>query len=169
VTSDLAHRAEPLYALDPRIIFVRRVKSSLRSSPLCKRRFRDLDAEDPGWEERTGDVTQYLLDYQTGFLRTYRTPTAADLVTLGLTVVRAPLKAMAGDSATPEIAPRWHMSLRHWMVFLAYMKPDEDTYRPDKAKVALALFEQEFGKRSSAQDEKWINDNHGYDNDEGLY
>jgi hypothetical protein len=57
----------------------------------------------------------------------------------------------AGDSRRATTA-----ALRHWIAYRAYLKPDEDTYRPDKAKEAMALFEQEFGPKSSAIDEAWI-------------
>lgn len=160
---------EPTYKLHPSVIFVRRVKSPLRTQPLCKIRTRDLDTQNPGWEDALGDVTHFVLDSETGIFRPYRIPTSDTVTRLALTVVRTPLKPMSDKGHSPEILPRYHYALRHYMTFLAYMKPDEDTYRPDKAKIAMQLFEREFGPPSTAVDEKWIADNHGYDQDEGLY
>jgi hypothetical protein len=159
---------ENTYDLDDRIIFVRRVLSSGRTTPLRKISYKDLDGRYPGWESQTGAISHYCLDFTTGKLVTDRKPTASEVVTLSLTVVRTPLKGLETDGAEPEIKPRYHFSLRHYAVFLAYMKPDEDTYRPDKAKMAEALFTQEFGKKSDAKDEAWIEREHGYDQDEGL-
>lgn len=161
--------SERHYALDPRVIFVRRVLSSRRTIPIEKIRTKDMDCRAPGWESHEGEITHYLRDQVTGKLTVYRKPTADTIATLSLTVVRLPLKAMDADGASPEIHVSYHESLRHWMVYRAYMKPDEDTYRPDKAREALARFEAEFGKPSSAQDEEWITEQHHHDLEEGIY
>lgn len=158
---------EPLYALDSRVIFVRRVKSSRFSVPLAKIRQRDLDGQYPGWQDKTGEVTHFCLDHESGSLLTYKIPTADTVATLTMTVVRLPLADMGAEDE-PELNPRLHPHLRHWAVFRALNLPDERLYRPEKAKDALALFERQFGKESTAVDEAWINQNHGYDPDEGL-
>ena len=70
---------------------------------------------------------------------------------LNLTVARLPLTEMddlGGDE--PEIRPEFHRSLRFWMLYRAYSKKDRETEDPEKAQANLALFEAEFGPRSSA-------------------
>lgn len=161
---------ENLYELDHRIIFIRRVMVAGRSLPVKKIDLRDLDAGVPGWESHEGTIERYCLNHTTGHLLTYRKPSTSDEAQqISLTVVREPLNRLEKDGDRPEIEPRLHSHLRHWMVFLAYMKPDEDTYRPDKAKIAEALFTRQFGAPSDAVDERWIRENHGYDEDEGLF
>ena len=159
----------PLYPLDRRVVFVRRAMSSLRSPPLLKIRTRDMDVEYPGWEGKEGEVTHYLLDYQSKIILFYRVPTIDRLPVIQLQVVRLPMKEMTQETHCPEIHESYHRDLRHWMVRIAYTKPDEDTYRPDKAKIAEARFTEVFGRESTAQDEAWIVANHGYDGDEGIF
>ena len=45
----------------------------------------------------------------------------------------------------------------------------QDMYRPEESARYLSEFEEEFGKKSTAVDETWINRKHGYDEFEGLY
>lgn len=160
---------EVVYPLDPRIIFVRRVKSSRFSTPLTKIRQRDLDASYPGWQDKTGEVTHYCLDHTAGSLVTYKEPTALLVPELTLTVVRLPLKPMDADDDEPEINRRHHRDLRHWAVYRCFETPDEELNNPEKSAAGLAMFERTFGKQSTAVDEQWINANHGYDDDEGLF
>jgi hypothetical protein len=116
----------------------------------------DLETSDPYWEDASATTypCAFVPDWESGKLRFHPPPTAQ--LTALLTVVRDPLAEVTNEDDTPEIAARYHRSLRHWMAYRAYLKPDEDTYRPDKAKEAMALFEQEFGPKSSAIDEAWI-------------
>jgi hypothetical protein len=69
----------------------------------------------------------------------------------------------------PEINRRFHESLVFWMLYRAYSKQDAETKDAKKAGENLALFEQEFGKKSSAIDEAWIEREHGYTDEEGVF
>jgi phosphorylcholine metabolism protein LicD len=71
-------------------------------------------------------------------------------------VVRSPLVEMNDETDSPEIAPRFHRSLRYWMMYRAYSKQDSQANDPKKAMESLAMFEQEFGQKSSAINETWI-------------
>jgi hypothetical protein len=155
------------YALDPRVIFVRRAKLATKSLPLGRASVRDLDDETPGWDAHTGTVSAYIPDHDTGKLRLYRIPTVND--TLNLTVVRLPLEAMENLDAEPEIHRRYQRNLRHWLKWRAYSKQDAETMDEKKAAAGLALFEQEFGKASPALDEEWINREQGYDRWDGTF
>jgi hypothetical protein len=158
---------EAAYDLDERVLFVRRVKPDSRSQPLGKVSYKALDSGVPGWEDETGDPRGYITDQDTGVLRLYPSPTAAD--TLKLTVIRMPLNCMKDSNDAPEIASRFHHSLIYWMLHRAYSKQDAETKNEQKAANNLALFEQEFGKKSGAIDETWIQNEHGYIPDEGIY
>ena len=143
-----------LLTLDPRVIFVRRARFAA-SLPLKRMNMQDMEAYDPYWQDTAASTpTVFIPDFETGKLQLWPKPSAAG--TLLLTVVREPLADMDSDDDTPEIAARWHRSLRHWMVYRAYSKQDSEGADPKKAAAALALFEQEFGAKSSALDEAWI-------------
>lgn len=152
--------------LDPRIIFVRRVRVTGKNNPLTRASWRELDEAYPGWEAHTGTVSHFVTDWQTGKLRTYRIP-IADTV-LNLTVARLPLADMTPLSS-PEINARYHRSLVYWMKHLAYMKQDSETFNLEKAKLNMDMFEAEFGKRSSAIDEEWIERQQQTDVYDGTY
>lgn len=156
-----------LYALDERVIFVRRAKLASRSLTLARASLRDVDAYVPGWEAHTGTVTSFITDADTGMLRLYPVPRAAD--TLNLTVVRLPLVELNSLDDSFEIHARYQRNLRHWLKYRAYSKQDAETRDGKKAAEGLALFEQEFGKASTAIDEEWISREQGYDRWDGTY
>lgn len=140
--------------LDPTIIFVKRVRVTGQTLPLKRASWRDMDDSISNWEAHTGKIDKFISDWQTGKLRVYRIPTAPAI--LNLTVIRLPLVDMANDEDIPEIHLRYHASLLNWIKYRAYMKRDADTMDEALALKYLALFEEEFGKRSSAVDEEWI-------------
>lgn len=160
-----ANRATTI--LSPKVFFVNRAKLVGESLPLTPISYKDLDRQVPGWEDTTGTPTHFVKDMDSGKFRPYPTPTAATAVRL--TVTRMPLCDMTEDTDEPEIRPHLHESLVHWMLYRQYSKPDADTEDEAKAAKHLALFEQEFGKKSSAFDEAWIEREHGYTPDEGVY
>ncbi len=159
--------AREIITLDPRVIFVRKAKLASKTVKLGKATRTDMDNLSPGWEDTTGEVSGWISDYQSGVMRLYPIPTVAD--TLELTVVREPLMPMAKDEDLPEIAPRYHEKLIHWMRYRCYETKDAETTDPKAALKALALFEQEFGTISSAQNEAWIHTQHGQDDFDGVY
>jgi len=135
--------------LDTRVLYIGRAKISGQNTPLSRRLVEFMDADKPGWESDTGTPEAYITDWETGKIRLYPAWTAGG--TLNLTVARLPLTEMddlGGDE--PEIRPEFHRSLRFWMLYRAYSKKDRETEDPEKAQANLALFEAEFGPRSSA-------------------
>lgn len=146
---------DPMITLDSRIIFVRRARLSGQDAPLARSTVREIDAFIPGWEDVSNSTPLAMItDYETGKLRLYPPPVAAG--TLKLNVYRLPLLDMNENTDSPEINARFHRSLIHWIKYRAYLKKDSETHDPDEASKALALFEQDFGKRSSAIDETWV-------------
>lgn len=159
---------QSIITLHPKILFVRRVKLGSKDVPLPKISRRDLDAIAPGWESHdAGDVVAYCSDYQRKKLVLYAASAAID--TVRLTVVRTPLGMSDPTQDSPEIDERFHDSLVHWMLHRMYLKPGDETYDEKKSADHLAVFEREFGAKSSAIDEQWINEHHGYDDFEGLF
>jgi hypothetical protein len=155
--------------LDARIILVKRVKLASLDLPTPRQHRADLDLVLPGWETSTqGDVVAYCTDFTKGKLYFVNPFPSSDTVTL--TVIREPLATLAADADVPEIAPRYHESLLHWVRYCAHSRTDvEDVYDLKKAQEQLALFEQEFGKRSSAIDETWIEREQMYDGYDGTF
>lgn len=143
-----------VYALDPRVLFVRRVKLAAQDQILGRVAVRDMDYNLSGWESDTGTPSHFITDYQTGKIRLYPIPVVNG--TLNLTVVRMPLVDCDEITDTPEIHVRMHRSLRFWMMYRAYSKQDSETKDDRKAAESLAFFEEEFGRKSSVIDEEWI-------------
>lgn len=143
-----------LLPLDARVLFIRRARLAGRVA-LQRMNMQDMESWNAFWQDMApGTPTMFITDYSTGYVQLWPMPDANS--TLLLTVVRMPMNQMNDGSDVPEIAPRWHRSLRHWMLYRAYSKQDSEANDPKKAADSLALFEQEFGKKSSALDENWI-------------
>lgn len=144
---------QPLVTLDPRVLYVGRAILAGGTTPLTRRLTGNMDADKPGWESDTGTPDSYITDYQTGKIRLYPSPVATG--TLNLTVARLPIAEMDNpNDDSPEIRQEFHRSLVFWMLYRAYRKKDRETEDPEKAKEALAMFEQEFGPRTTAPAEE---------------
>lgn len=144
-----------LVALDSRVLFVRKARIA-GQLPMRRMNMQDMEAYDPYWADASATTYPafFIPDFETGKLKFHPPPSAT--VTVLLTVVRDPLVPIPNVDTAPEINARHHRQLKHWMSHRAYLKPDKETFDAGKAKEALELFEQEFGPRSSAIDEMWI-------------
>lgn len=169
-TADLCeiqlNASDTSYELDPRVLFVRRVRLDGESLPLGRVSYKDLDAGVPGWEDETGLPRGYVPDFETGKLRPY--PAPDDTYTAKLTVVRLPLADMAKEEDAPEVRPHLHEALLDWALHRHFAKPDPDVHDDTRAKYHLARFELEFGPKSSALDEQWIETQYGFTPEEGV-
>jgi hypothetical protein len=141
------------YSLDPRVQSIRRAKLT-GLLPLKRRNLQDMDSQYPGWDDAATGMPIVFIPDDTGQIRLWPTPSAN--TTLSMIVVRSPLAEMNDETDSPEIAPRFHRSLRYWMMYRAYSKQDSQANDPKKALESLAMFEQEFGQKSSAINETWI-------------
>lgn len=151
-----------------KVIFVRRVTLASADLPLQRTRLKDMDLVYPGWESHpASEVITYVPNWRTGKLRFYTAFPADDTVTLQ--VVRLPLYDMTILEDEPELEDMHHMGIVNWMLFRCFAKPDPDTKDKVKAADYLAMFEQDFGPRSSAINQAWIQREHGYDDFEGLF
>jgi hypothetical protein len=142
------------YNLDPRVQSIRRAKPT-GLLPLKRKNYQDMDSQYPGWDDAATGTPIVFIPDDTGKIRLWPTPNAS--TTLSMIVVRSPLAEMSDETDSPEIASRFHRSLRYWMMYRAYSKQDSQANDPKKAAESMAMFEQEFGKKSSALDETWIN------------
>lgn len=144
---------DPLIKLNPLIITARRVKVSYSTYSLSPARAAEMDRINPGWEKHRGTPTQFITDYETGYIRLYPNPTVSGEVTM--TVVRLPKDDLANGEDTPELREEYQLGLLHWVKMRAYSKMDADRYDPQKADKFEAKFVQEFGERKSARSEAW--------------
>jgi len=154
-------------ALAEAIIFVKRAKLVGADRPLVMALQADLDADVPAWEDAIGEPRYFVPNGDTGVLRVYPKPEAA--IDAQLTVVRTPLVAMSADADEPEIPSRFHEALLHGAAYRCFSRPDGDTEDQTKAAAHLALFEQEFGPKSSAMDETWIRENYSFGSLQGVF
>lgn len=145
---------DDVLALDPRIIDVRRARLIGENCMLDLIHVDEMDASAPQWETETGTPRALVTDYQSNALRLYPIPTAAD--SLKLTVSRLPMKDMAADDDAPEIRIEHRRGLVQWMLHRAFDTKDSELIDPQGAAKALAKFEAEFGRRSSARNEHWM-------------
>ena len=149
---------DPLIKLHSSILDVRRAKLANGTAHLLPIKTADLDAFAANWESESGIPSHYVIDYQSGYIRLYPSPSADD--DLQITVRRLPAESMADDADEPEIRQEAHLALVHWMMFRAYSTSDSDMYDPIKATNALREFEREFGAKRSVRNEMWSRTTH---------
>lgn len=160
--------SSPWVTIDKRIIFTRRVLVAGQTKPLTKMLQWEMDQQRPGWESAAASMPLvYIPNLSANALRLY--PPSSAATTAQLTVVREPMRPMTDLSDVPEIAARYHRGLLNWMLHRAYAKPDVDTQNLAASIQYEADFAMEFGKKSSAIDEEWIDTNYGADAFEGLF
>ena len=152
---------DSLLKLGGKILEIRRAKISSSGRKIDPVTSSQLDRNSGQWESETGEPIAYVTDYQTGHIRLYPTPTAADEIKL--TVRRMPLADLVDDNDEPEIRPESHLGLVQWMLYRAYMRQDADTFNPTKAAAALAEFVREFGEKKSMRNEEWIREGNSLD------
>ena len=140
------------YSLDSRVLFIKR--ATLDSEKIHRASYRDLDEHLTKWAVDTGVVTHFITDLNTDKIRLYPIPKVTG--TINLTVVRLPLTELNATDDKIEIKLHYQRALRHWCIYRAYLKQDSEAFNKGSAAEALALFEKEFGKKSSALDEEWI-------------
>lgn len=148
--------------LDTRIIFIRRARLVTARRRLSLALTCDLDQRVPDWESAAASSPLvYVPDWQSGALAVWPPSSIDD--TLALTVVREPLAGLESDAESPEIAPRYHLSLLDWVSYRAYSDQDADGADPKAAEKALTAFELEFGTRAGAINEAFSLANYSLD------
>src|SRR5574340_1804381 len=144
---------DPVITLHASIIDVLRVKMASETVPLQLIPQDEMDRVNVGWDSMTGKPRAVIVGRDTGKLRLWPSPTENE--TLNLTVSRLPVAEMNDTEDTPEIPRAYHRALVQWMLYRVYSLRDGELFDPNKAGIALANFEREFGKRQSARNEMW--------------
>jgi hypothetical protein len=92
------------------------------------------------WTNQQGTVGKMIVGMEANKVRWDYTPRFDDEV--NLLVFRLPLEEITDVDQELEIDPRHHVSLVHWMKYLAYSKQDSQIYDAQTAEKEKALFEK---------------------------
>ena len=131
------------YALDSRIVAVKRCRLASQARRLIGRSVYYLDNHKVGWElDSAATPIFYLLDRTTGFITIHPKPVLNDV--LLMTVNRIPLVQLDVNSLnnSPEIPVRHHNDLIIGVLSYAYNKKDTDHFDPRKT----LMYRQEWMK-----------------------
>lgn len=135
------------YALDPRVISVKRVNGSWDSCkiPLARRTVSFMDAKCPGWEgDAPAQPLMYFADRTAGHITIH--PTPSEDGTLYLDVTRLPLAQYSLSDlgrATPaeiDFPLMWTDSLFDGVLASAFAKPDSQTRNAQLMQYHLGLW-----------------------------
>ena len=104
------------------------------------------------WSNLTGTPRYFV--FENGVLTLVRKPTiAAPIRMTGWRYPMNPLE-LANKDGEPEILPRYHEDLVHWMVYLAYDNVDADKRDPEERDKAERKFTERFGPRQTADTQR---------------
>lgn len=156
------------YDIDPRVIYIRRVRTSAHIDPVLPVHIQLIDNMDDRWETVQGRVENYVVGHESHKLVLVRIPKVAQ--TIRMTVVREPLNEMKSLSDEPELAKRYHMQLLEYVYYRAYLKHDSEAENVGLAKLHYDNFEREFGSKelASSLEEEWQM-SHGSNRDDGRF
>lgn len=127
------------YALDSRIIKIRRVRGTWDTVPLTRRSVAYMDENCPGWDDTnagTGTPYVWIPDHQVGYISLWPVPSSSG--TLYLTVERLPAAQLttanitALPAVTIEFPVMWQEDLVNGALASCYAKRMNETYHPAK-------------------------------------
>lgn len=154
------------YNLPEKTIQIRRAKLCDEELPLSFCGSRDMDEDVAGWESHEGTPTVIITDLDSGMFVLYPQPISNDK--LKLVIIKEP-NEITDEDCQFQIQNRFHYGLVDWVLFRAFGVIDRDLHDKGKSLESLALFEQEFGQRSSAKDETFNAREMPYNNSDGYY
>ncbi|KWT91829.1 hypothetical protein [Candidatus Magnetominusculus xianensis] len=130
------------YALDSRIIAIKRAALQSTGAPLFKTTQDSLFRWYGLWQNFEGTPAYYLLDVQSAHITLHPVPAASD--TINLTVYRLPLSEMSTSTpgAEPEIPRRYSRTLINGILALAYEKSGSETLNTESAKTYRELWQK---------------------------
>jgi hypothetical protein len=134
-----ATAGERFAPLHPSILQVNSASLS-DGTPVKVLNFTDEQRELPSLSrDKPGQIRYMVIGEQNGLVRFVNTP--IEDTTVYLRVMRMPIQPIEGAYDTlDEIDPIHHIYLVKWMQYLAYMKPDADTYNPKLSAEAGSTF-----------------------------
>lgn len=148
--------ADPVVALDPRVLEVTYVKLSTGTKPLSRITVEELVEVVPEtWDTENGEPTNYINEVQHLQLRLWPIPTTSG--TAALHVGRKPLNNLSWKfpHREPEIPERHHPLLLDWALHLAYQKDDtEETFDVKRMGMFRDIFNSNVGGDISAKAEE---------------
>lgn len=132
--------------------FIRRIEyAELRGDDigyvLAQRSEKQLDLSINGWRTRT-QLPREFVHRQDGSLRLSAIPDRD--YTLYLDYYAVPEDRIADLSDAPTINEEHHLPLIHWVLHIAFLRPDAETFDPAKSAMAEAEFTRYFGRKLSA-------------------
>ncbi|MBF0555672.1 MAG: hypothetical protein HQK96_14170 [Nitrospirae bacterium] len=137
-----ASKGTASYALDSRIIAIKRAVLQSTGTPLFKTTQESLLRWYGLWQQFEGTPAYYMLDVQSGCITLHPIPERND--TVSLSVYRLPLAEMstAFPNAEPELPRRYNRTLINGILALAYEKSGSDTFNHDSAKIYRDLWQK---------------------------
>ena len=121
---------ESLYQLNSVITRVLRVKTTSDDKILNGVSWKDLESVDSKWDTRTGTVLNYILDWDTGYIKLQPIPTATDTLSMRVNRMRLDELEWANrERQEPEIRADYPYKMLHWALHLAYEKDEPNTHR----------------------------------------
>lgn len=153
----------PFVAIDPAI---RRIEyAELRGDDigyvLAQRTEKQLDLSINGWRTRT-QLPREFVHRQDGSLRLSAIPDRD--YTLYLDYYAVPEDRIADLSDTPTINEEHHLPLIHWVLHIAFLRPDAETFDPAKSAMAEVEFTRYFGRKLSADHRRRVRANRPHAN-----
>jgi hypothetical protein len=147
---------EGLYKLDPSILKILKVRSSIGremiEADLADVWFQVGQNETPPLlptllspvQGRSQTARNYSTNYSTGHIWIYPSPTIDE--TVSLLVYRFPLKKLTWDKNTlsPELREEYQIPMLWYAAFLCYMKDEANTIDPSRATLCQREFDKEF-------------------------
>lgn len=140
------------YTMSPKILAITRFKLEGEDNPTPQLgEHQRLNDTNDSWPT---DILWYQLDKHMNTLELIGTPTADD--TASLTVERLPLNDFdwATNTDVPEIREQDHVNLIEWVLHLAYLKGDEDTFDQSRSDLASTRFDRKVGDPINAREEQ---------------
>lgn len=141
-------------AHDARVLRIQRLKFPGVTTPLTQKNITWLDANDPGWDEKSGTPTHFAVDGDSCAITFNRQPLAGGVVLM--TVKRLPLVPINEKDATqsPEVK-NLDDELIHGALKYLFSKPDLEGYDPNLADKWDRQFERDI--KQITQDQAALN------------
>ena len=147
------------YASSGKIVKIDRLKYPGVTKPLPITTMDVLDQKDPGWDERTGTPSAFILDADNFTITFNRQPVVSGVVSLW--VKRLPLNdlSVSNLNAYPEIK-QYEDELIHGALKYAYLKDDNRTFDPVRAGIWGKQFNEDISliirDKAARTPQEWV-------------
>lgn len=130
-------------SIDDRILRIERMKFPGVTTPLIQKTTAWLDQHDPGWDEKTGTPSHFVVDANDFSITFNRQPLSGG--TVAMTVKRYPLVSIIekSEKLSPELK-QLDDELIHGALKYLYLKPDLEGYDPSLSAKWATQFESDI-------------------------